>query len=357
MENIGDAGTGGYSFVGYYLSTDETITTRDHYLGYDFVGVLAEGVTNIQEESFHLNKLNIEDGDYYVGAVADFTSRLGESDLSNNACHYDNILVRIGQVDEAEEGECAQFNFNDFEDGKLGVWTDGGEHAFINAGTTFAASGTRSMAIRGDKANKSSIYTSAWIEKGGFTELKISFNYYAFLMESGDSFVLEVDTGSGYSIAKEWKAGIDFESAKSGHIEMTLPLHGDVKLKFRCKSSHTYEYVFLDDILIERCLSESNLLPEQASANSLSIEGSHRFDVELYPNPIAPGESFSLSLSESYSDDGASVYLFDSLGRLLRQDSMQTQMISIGTDGLKTGSYVVVVVSGEERVVRKLLVH
>lgn len=357
IHNNGDAGSGGYSFAGYYLSEDEIITTSDHYIGYDFVGVLASGATNVQAETFSLNRLNIEDGDYYLGAIADFTSRITESNLSNNTCVYDDVIVQVGQLDEATDGECAQFNFNDFEDGNLGAWVDGGEHAFINAGSSFATSGNRSVAIRGNEANKSSIYSADWIAKGGFSELNISFNYYAFLMESGDSFVLEIDEGSGYSIVKEWKAEVDFETADNERVELRVPLQGDVKLKFRCMSSHTYEYVFLDDIKIERCHTSTRFVPEQASAESQSIAQSIDSEVQVFPNPVSRGDVISIVLDETSQHHETTLYLFDTLGKMLKESSSTSRQITVETGALEAGSYVLMLVEGDDRVVRKIVVH
>lgn len=356
-QNIGDAGTGGYSFVGYYLSTDKTITTSDHYVGYDFVGVLASGATNTQQETFQLHSLDLEDGEYYIGAMADFSSRITESDLSNNTCVYEDIVIQIGQSGDIAAGDCGQFNFNDFENGKSGIWADGGAHAFINAGSTFATSGARSMAIRGNHGEQSSIYTTDWIQKDEFSELKFSFDYYAFLMESGDSFVLEIDQGSGYSVIKEWKADVDFNSSKSSHGEVSIPLTGAVKLKLRCISSHTYEYVFLDDILIERCKAGPNVIAEPISAESQSLEKIQDLELSVFPNPVAIGQQITLSFGESIGQAEGFFYLYDELGRLVKKAAITSRRMNLDTSDLRAGRYVVMVDTGTQRVVKQVVVQ
>lgn len=355
-QNIGDAGTGGYSFVGYFLSTDETITTSDHYLGYDFVNVLASGATNTQQETFQLHSLDLEDGEYYVGAVSDFTSRISETDLSNNTCVFDDVFIQIGQQTDVAEGECGQFNFTDFEDGKLGVWTDGGGHAFVNAGSTFATSGARSMAIRGNQSDHSSIYSTDWIEQDGFSELNVSFNFYAFLMESGDSFVLELDEGNGYSVIKEWKAGIDFTTAETSQAEVSIPITGAVKLKFRCVSSHTYEYIFLDDILIERCKAGPNVIAQPISSQSQSLEKELPLHAEVFPNPVNEHEWITLNLNKKLDSATVTVYLFDELGKLVKKAILPSRDTRLSTVGLGAGRYVLVLDVAGERVVKQVVV-
>jgi len=84
-----------YSFIGYYLSSDANITSSDYYLGYDYVPALGEGSTSNENISIDLSTLNISEGTYYLGILADFTRRVDESNETNNTCFISSPPVTI----------------------------------------------------------------------------------------------------------------------------------------------------------------------------------------------------------------------------------------------------------------------
>ena len=353
IKNIGNLNTNGYSFVGYYLSDDKEITSSDYYLGYDYVGILSANQNSRQQETFQISDISLDDGEYYIGAIADFTSRLGELNTTNNTCLFEDVTLIIGDS-ETTEGNCQLYNENGFEDGRTGIWVDGGAHAFVNAGATFASNGLRAMAIRGNEGKESSFYTSAWIKQENYAELKVSFNYYAYLMESGDAFVLDVDTGSGFKEYKRWNADIDFKSAEVNADKMTIPVNGDMKLRFRSVTSHTYEYVFLDDILIERCIDSQNLIPSQSGAESQFIDSN--FDFKVFPNPIRQGDVISLELENIGDYSRTQIFIFDTLGRMVKSDTLTSQHYQLNTEKMLPGSYNVMILSDDFRKVKRLIV-
>nr|VFK17270.1 MAG: pre-peptidase C-terminal domain-containing protein [Candidatus Kentron sp. LPFa] len=68
--------------MGYYLSTDSTITTSDTLLDDDYVSSLRSGRNGNEYEGCYLPR-NLRAGQtYYIGAIADYTGRVSES---NNA--------------------------------------------------------------------------------------------------------------------------------------------------------------------------------------------------------------------------------------------------------------------------------
>nr|VFK06245.1 MAG: Serine protease, subtilase family [Candidatus Kentron sp. LPFa]VFK25418.1 MAG: Serine protease, subtilase family [Candidatus Kentron sp. LPFa] len=79
------SGSAGSSYVGYYLSTNSTITTSDTRLDYDYVSSLRSGRSGNEYEGFYLPR-NLRAGQtYYIGAIADYTGRVSESNEGNNA--------------------------------------------------------------------------------------------------------------------------------------------------------------------------------------------------------------------------------------------------------------------------------
>nr|VFJ90089.1 MAG: Serine protease, subtilase family [Candidatus Kentron sp. LFY] len=85
--NVGVANEGtapaGSSYVGYYLSTDRTITLSDTRLSQDYTGALGTGRSEFDYQYFNL-PTNLAAGTYYIGAIADYTGAVGESNEGNN---------------------------------------------------------------------------------------------------------------------------------------------------------------------------------------------------------------------------------------------------------------------------------
>jgi YD repeat-containing protein len=84
IANQGSTATavGGFN-VGYYLSTDATITTDDQLLGRDYVGSLGAGATLDVSRSVPIS-IYTQPGTYYFGLLVDYDGRQTETDESNN---------------------------------------------------------------------------------------------------------------------------------------------------------------------------------------------------------------------------------------------------------------------------------
>jgi subtilase family serine protease len=71
------------SYLKFYLSTDSVITTGDRYIGQRTVTTLDPGATTTASSYITLST-SITPGSYYIGAIADATNIVGESDENNN---------------------------------------------------------------------------------------------------------------------------------------------------------------------------------------------------------------------------------------------------------------------------------
>ena len=81
VKNQGNVGANGFN-VYFYLSKDSSITTSDILIGQRYISSLTAGATNSATNSFTLPS-NIS-GSYYVGAIADSTSIVAETNELNN---------------------------------------------------------------------------------------------------------------------------------------------------------------------------------------------------------------------------------------------------------------------------------
>jgi subtilase family serine protease len=94
VDNVGTGNPGSFA-VGYYLSTDSTITVNDLRIGSQMVNTLpptqyATGAITATISS------SLTPGFYYLGAIADFSGAIDEPDESNNAILGNIIEIKLG---------------------------------------------------------------------------------------------------------------------------------------------------------------------------------------------------------------------------------------------------------------------
>ncbi len=100
VENQGGT-TAGVFRLGYYLSTDSSITTADVYLGErNEYGLLAAGASSSGNHSFGPLTIpaNLTPGSYYIGAIADYLDSVVEDDEANNALSGNSITITISPL-------------------------------------------------------------------------------------------------------------------------------------------------------------------------------------------------------------------------------------------------------------------
>ncbi|MBC8265780.1 MAG: hypothetical protein H8E84_02330, partial [Flavobacteriales bacterium] len=86
------------SELGFYLSTNSTISTGDYFLGWNPVPSISPGDTSIQSAVFDIGSSyynSIPNGTYYIGAYADYSNVVYETTASNNgeAFQYSNGII------------------------------------------------------------------------------------------------------------------------------------------------------------------------------------------------------------------------------------------------------------------------
>lgn len=92
LNNQGVSGTTTI-YVGFYLSTDATITTSDIYIDRVYFTGISPGLTYTASISRILST-SIPAGTYYVGAIADYTNVTKENNESNNVRAGNTIVVQ-----------------------------------------------------------------------------------------------------------------------------------------------------------------------------------------------------------------------------------------------------------------------
>jgi RHS repeat-associated protein len=87
--------------VGYYLSTDNVITTTDTFLGYRNVGTITAGASNTNAGYAYYATVpaGMAPGTYYLGAIADYSGLQAETDEANNAMAGVGATVEVTYPD------------------------------------------------------------------------------------------------------------------------------------------------------------------------------------------------------------------------------------------------------------------
>lgn len=94
IRNSGQA-TISNSHVGYYLSTNNSITTNDYYIGEDYVPSLSVGGSSTESFTIQTHNLDIPVGQYYFGMIADYKKIRSESNEFNNSCSFSNPRISV----------------------------------------------------------------------------------------------------------------------------------------------------------------------------------------------------------------------------------------------------------------------
>ncbi len=93
VKNTGNS-TAAESKVAYYLSEDNTITTSDHLIGTDDVGVLNSNENSVESLFADVSTVlpGLPVGPYYVGFIIDYQSAVAETDENDNVFYFEQIF-------------------------------------------------------------------------------------------------------------------------------------------------------------------------------------------------------------------------------------------------------------------------
>lgn len=142
VENNG-AGNATSNRVGYYLSSNTTITTSDYFISSSSLGSLSSGSTSTESINIDVANLGIPNGTYYVGYIIDDQGKVSESNENDNTYAWSGKTVTINASGGA--GACdtkfepnqnlASANVNAFSDNMGNSSESSGVTAYISSAT------------------------------------------------------------------------------------------------------------------------------------------------------------------------------------------------------------------------------
>lgn len=252
-------------------------------------------------------------------------------------------------------GACVDVDIasDDFES-NYGNWNDGGSDCVRSR--TRPIQGEISIYLR-DNTN-SSVLTSDPLNLTGFEELTVDFSYYAYSMENGEDFWLQVDNGNGYQTVATWARGTDFNNNTeySESITITGDFGSSVRVRFRCDASANSDYVHLDNIVLSGCSNGSNRTINMGSqateiVKAESDETENEVVYEIFPNPAMDHVNVRIN------DSGYQARLTSVSGKEVLRATLSEGTNQIETSELPHGMYLLIV-EGENgyREVTKVIV-
>ncbi len=162
-----------------------------------------------------------------------------------------------------DSADCTLISSADFEDNS-DIWQDGGSGVKPLTSSLFANSGEESFYIHLDYGFASSLYSSPQ-DYSAYKAIKIEFYFYAFSVENGDRFHLEIANGnSSYNLVKSYRTGIEFqnnERIKATVYVDNITFSNRVSIRFRAETNTEDDYFILDDIAIEGCNTTLSCAP------------------------------------------------------------------------------------------------
>ena len=185
----------------------------------------------------------------------------------NYAASLNGVVVASGG--EFESSESTNFGagcvpaevweeifFEDFESGFGNFFLDGGADASINMNHAYA--GAKSLRLRDNTS--SSLAKTTTYDVSAYSQLEVSFFFYAISMEVGEDFWLQIKAdGGNWQTVQAWVSGSDFQNESAGWYSENVIFDSSsmstIKLRFKCDATGDGDKIFIDDVTFKGLLA------------------------------------------------------------------------------------------------------
>jgi len=253
-------------------------------------------------------------------------------------------------------------DFNTFETG-WGIWNDGGSDCVRRADSARSI-GNYSIRLR-DNTN-TSVMTTDVLNLAGFEEVTVDFSYYAFSMENGEDFWLQVsiDGGSNYQTLTTYVRGTDFQNSvrEFENVVITGAFTSNTRFRFRCDASGNSDYIFIDDVELTGCTNGTTKIISNEDVNEdfISEQTDELQSLEIikaFPNPTF-GE-LNIEINSSV-ERNAQIVFTDPQGKLIKRQFLNlnpgSQNLKIDVSEFESGMYFLHIISGNQKTIKKITV-
>jgi hypothetical protein len=143
----------------------------------------------------------------------------------------------------------------------------------------YASQGSYSAMIRDNSGEDSSVFQVADNDVTGYSDLRVSFVFYARGLKGDEAFFLDYssDGGSTWLLVKQYMVGRDFESDEFTEAQVVFSqqegsflLTTTGKIRFLCDAKDNRDKVYIDEVLLEGLLSIVEPTDSPSPAPSMS---------------------------------------------------------------------------------------
>ncbi len=314
VDNIGDASTGTYSYIAYYLSSNPTYEVGDTYLDRDFVKTLVAGATSSETETITIPS-NTASGTWYILYRADYNSRIGESNENNNVAYKQITIGDNNKPDLIVENQTVNMTS-------------------VEAGST--------------------IYVTSTVKNIGNSSTD-DHSYLAYYLSDNTTY-----GSSDMLFSSDYVNELSAGQTDSESQYLTIPSYVTSGVYYLLFRADRYDDIDESDennnvSFIQIYVSSDNNKTTIEAENPI-VESSLR----VYPNPFFQEANIEFTLIESAE---VSICIYDVTGKQIRELLVQephqagTYQLSFEGDGLSEGIYYIHVLLGTEQKTLKLLLQ
>ncbi|MDJ0840520.1 MAG: immune inhibitor A [Acidobacteriota bacterium] len=144
---------------------------------------------------------------------------------------------------------------DDFESG-WGNWNDGGSDVRRSANdSAYAHQGTFCVRLR-DNSGAASAMSSDPFDATGYSQMRISFWYWARSMETNENFFVEFFNGSSWVVVADYVVNVDFSNNSFSNPTVTINsgsvnFAANSRFRIRCDASGNSDWIYVDEVVVE----------------------------------------------------------------------------------------------------------
>ena len=255
-----------------------------------------------------------------------------------------------------------EIDYNEFVT-TWGIWNDGGSDCRISPNDQQFANTTPYCVRLRDDSNSSNLFSDA-LDLSNYDEITITFTFIANSMETGEDFFLEVSTNNGgsYTPVGNWASGAEFTNGvrEFPSVTVTGPFSANTRIRFRNDASANNDRIYLDDLLIEGCLSTGRVIVDESVAADIEPAqevSSTITNLTVFPNPATDFLNVNYTMTK---DAPVQLTVMDLAGQVISIQQIDAQAgqqaARIETSNVLPGFYFVQLTTEGQRIAKKFVV-
>jgi bacillolysin len=228
-------------------------------------------------------------------------------------------------------------------------------------GGTYASGGVASIDIQHNESTASSFYMTNGVNVNtpGYVQIDVYFEFIAVGMATNKDFKVQYYNGTTwYSVATyvtpaNFTNGI-FYAANFSILESNYVFPSNMKIRFMCNGSNNSNDVYIDNVRIT-ATTQANpnnyiipLAGPQGGFDSQAFDENSK--INLFPNPAHDELNVRITGNKL-----AELFIYDMQGIVVHHEIMTNENQLIGIDKLRTGVYLVFIITQEDNYKTKFI--